>query len=628
MRNRILYSLLVLILISSCKKEKPLPPSPGRMIKEFRLESGQYGNATIYDEDDIFKVLVRVTPETDLSKITPIITISDDATINPASGETIDVSATKKAIYTVTSASGESRKWEIEFQEYSSSISDYDTYSIANGSSVMQIRGDLNFNEKYWNNAAVNVAPAELATSENLNRWQEWDIIHHSTVDGTKFYQLRNLHSGLFLNGIEAGSQVTQNQELKVNIDLQLWRIEESTEAGKYEISNKANGLFLTLSGNTASNFTVTSEPGAGNGKQKWAITKLPKDSYRDGDVTAFFARTTGSVAFDQGTSIPLSDGRVLWVTQDAWYQGSLAPNGNLYGNHFISYTNSIIIQSSIDNWDPKSPMMSRQGASHNIGNVAPIPEGSSRNWIGPGVELGDHVYIHGGEGNGLTATNQAIYKMKINSGTEWNEVERLAIPNMSGQLNIGYAAGMVKANDGYVYAFGDRGAPGSFGYETFLHVARFPQNDPMAWTFWDGTTWATTPSTGTEAVINQGNGTNNVAYLNGKYIHLTMDQGFYCGIPSINMYISTSASPIGPFNNKKLVYSFTEFYKGYNARVYTPIIHAASENGKRELLLTYSINFGACDENGDHIKESDGNYDPYFYRVKGVRIPYDMIGL
>src|SRR5690606_41535844 len=66
--------------------------------------------------------------------------------------------------------------------------------------------------------------------------------------------------------------------------------------------------------------------------------------------------------------------GRVLWVTQDAWHHGSMAPNGNLYGNHFISYTNSIIIQPSIDDWDPNAPMMTRQGAHHNIGNICPIP--------------------------------------------------------------------------------------------------------------------------------------------------------------------------------------------------------------------------------------------------------------
>src|SRR5690606_3157481 len=237
--------------------------------------------------------------------------------------------------------------------------------------------------------------------------------------------------------------------------------------------------------------------------------------------------------------------------------------------------------------------------------------------------------YIHGGEGNGLEDTDQAIYKLKKESGNEWNQVERLAIPGMTGQLEIGYEDGMVKSADGYVYVYGERAKPETFGHNTLLYVARFAHDTPTDWTFWDGTAWSPTPSTTSAAVIDEGNGTNNFACLNGKSLHLTMDQGVYCGIPSVNVYIATSSSPTGPFTDPKLVYSFTEYYKGYNARVYTPIIHTASQNGKNELLLTYSINFGACAENNEgSVKESDGNLDPYFYRVKGVRVPYEMIGL
>jgi len=618
------------MLIASCDKEFETPPHPGRMIKDFKLESGQHGEARIYNEGDVYKVLVNVDADADLTNIIPIITISDEASISPASGEPIDVSATKNVTYTVTSASGVSRQWEVEFRVYSSELTDYDTYSLSttNGS-VIQTAGNADFNEQYWAGATLTVAAAEVAHGENLQRRQEWDLIYSTTENDIRYYKIRNLNSGMFLHGGDSGTPVTQDVELKTNPDLQLWQIEESTEAGKHEIANKANGLYLTLSGTNATGLTVVNDERQGIARQQWALTKLPKDSYRDGDVTQFFARTTGSVAFDQGTSIPLSDGRVLWVTQDAWYEGSLAPNGRLQGNHTISYTNSIIVQSAIDNWDPRSPMMTRQGASHNIGNICPIPEGAGRNWVGPGVELGDYVYIHGGEGNGLEDTDQAIYRLKKEAGTEWNEVERLAIPNMTGQLTIGYEDGMVKADDGFVYVYGERGAPDSFGFNTLLYVARFAQDNPTDWTFWDGAAWASTPSTESAAVIDEGNGTNNFAYLNGKYLHLTMDQGFYCGIPSINMYISTSSSPTGPFTEPKLVYSFTEFYKGYNARVYTPIVHTASPNGKNELLLTYSINFGACDENSENVvKEDDGNLDPYYYRVKGVRVPYEMIGL
>ena len=631
MKQSILSMILGLVLVAACDKQFENPPHPGRMIKDFKLESGQRGIATIHNDGEVFSVLVQVDPKADLTHLIPIITTSDEATISPASGTPIDVSTTKKMTYTVTSASGLSRQWEVEFRVYESAIADYDTYSIATAAGlVLQTAGDQFFNEKYWENATMTVGAAEATTGENLQRWQEWDVIYHSTENDIRYYQLRNLNSGMFLQTADAGLPVTQNRELKTDADIQLWQIEESAETGQYEISNKANGLYLDLSGLTgAGNLTAVATERKGNASQQWTLTRLPKDSYRDGDVTRFFARTTGSVAFDQGTSIPLSDGRVLWVTQDAWYEGNLTPNGRLYGDRFISYTNSFIIQSSFDNWDPQSPMMTRQGAQHNIGNICPVPAGANRNWVGPGVEIGDYVYIHGGEGNGLEDVDQAIYKLKVEAGNEWNQVERLAIPGLSGQSDLSYKDGMVKPNDGYVYVYGERAKPGTFGYNTLVQVARFAEDDPTNWTFWNGTSWSQTPSIEPAAVVNEGNGTNNFAYLDGRYLHLTMDQGFYCGIPSINMYIATSTSPTGPFTEPQLVYSFTEFYKGYNARVYTPIIHTASPNDKNELLLTYSINFGACDENSENIvKEDDGNLDPYFYQVKGVRVPYEMIGL
>lgn len=630
MKFSAIFVLLGLLLVASCTEKLETPAHPGRMIKDVKLESGQRGAATIYTENDVFKVLVWVDQDADLTNITPIITVSDEATISPASGTPVNVSMTNKVTYTVTSASGLSRQWVVEFRVYDSSIADYGTYRIAttNGT-VLQTVGDLSFNERYWENATLTVAGAESAEGENLMRWQEWDLIYESSENDVRFYKIRNLHSGMFLQSASSGDPVTQRLELKADPDLQLWSIEESTEAGKYEISNKANGLYLTRGGSAATSITIVTAEHQGSDRQRWTITPLPKDSYRDGDVTQFFARTTGSVAFDQGTSIPLSDGRVLWVTQDAWYEGNLTANGRLYGDRFISYTNSIIIQSSFDNWDPQSPMMRRPGAHHDIGNICPVPWGANRNWVGPGVELGDYVYLHGSEGNGLEDTNQALYKLTKESGTEWNQVERLAIPGMTGQLNISYEDGMVKSNDGYVYVYGESTKPGTFGYNTLVYVARFSHDDPANWTFWDGSGWASTPSTAQAAVVNEGNGTNNFSYLNGKYLHLTMDQGFYCGIPSINMYISTSSSPTGPFTEPKLVYSFTEYYKGYNARVYTPIIHPVSKNERNELLLTYSVNFGACSENNEAtVKEDDGNLDPYFYRVKGVRVPYEMVGL
>lgn len=630
---RTLLFLLGVLLIVSCKKNNNQPPSPGRMIKGFKLEKGQYGNSVSIDPST-YKVLVRLAKDADLKAIIPIIQISDDATISPASGQPIDVSTNKKVTYTVTAASGQARTWEVEFRVYELAITDYGTYSIASvvNNRVMQVQGDPAFNERYLNNAGIGVAEAQIANGNNLKRWQEWDIIYNSTVSGVKFFQFRNLNSGMFLNASTAqssGEQMRQKNELKTAIDQQLWKIEESTEAGKYEISNKANGLYLTMT-TSGANIKVTQETKANADNQKWQITSLPKDSYRDGEVTNFFNRTTGSIAFDQGNSILLSDGRVLWVTQDAWNQVSLMPNGNLNGNHFISYKNSIIIQPSINNWNPNAPMMTADGRPNGgVGNIIPILSGKTWSWPSAGVQIGSTVYIQNREGDGLGTDNdhQSLFKLTQITPTNWNVVRTTPPGLTASEKIIGYAAGMVKASDGFVYVYGSRSDPNSFGSGSFLHVARFPESDPQNWTFWNGSTWSATASITTPTHINTGLGTNYVAYLNGKYIHLTMDQGFFCGIPSINMYISTSGSPTGPFTARKLVYSFTEFYKGSNAKIYTPLIHTESVNGRNELLLTYSINYGAC-ANNETIKESDGTLDPYYYRVKGVRIPYEMIGL
>lgn len=633
MTKNLLY-FVVLLLLGSCKVDYTLPPNPGRMIKNFQLEAGQYGNASIFSRDDVHQVLVKVTSDANLSALKPIIEISDDATILPASGEIINVSANKTVTYTVTSASGQQREWKVEFAVYDSEISEYDTYSISSilNGRVMQIAGDNKFNEKYLEDAGIDIGNPQIANGENLQGWQEWDIIYHATEEDIKYYKFRNLHSGKFLTaGAAAGEQLKQKRVPTTSLDEQLWKITEINQTGKYEISNKANGLYVSMT-STPDKVFITQEPKGDDDRQKWDIVKLPKDSYRDDDVCHFFERTTGSVAFDQGNSIPLSDGRVLWVTQDAWYQGSMAPNGNLYGNHFISYTNSVIIQPSIGDWSPDAPMMTADGrANGGVGNLIPRYPGKTWSWPGAGVEIDNVVYIHNTEGDGLGSDNdhQSLFKLTPVSSTHW-QTERTTPAGLTASEKImRYASGMVKTNDGYVYVYGSRQLPDSFGFETQLYVARFPQNDPQNWTFWNGSSWLATASTTATAHVNTGMGTNYVSYLNGKYIHLTMDQGFYCGIPLINMYISTASSPTGPFTPKKLVHTFTEYYKGQNARVYTPLIHASSVNGKDELLVTYSMNFGACVETGDGaIQESDGNYDPYYYRVKGVRIPYARFDL
>jgi hypothetical protein len=510
-------------------------------------------------------------------------------------------------------------------------ISDYAIYTFENlsGGKYMEVSGNPLYNEKYSDQRGI-TQYASSVTNGNIDGWQRWHIIYKTTVNNIKYYYIRNVFSGKLLD-VPAGShtsgiQLQQYAEFIFPADQQLWSITATDTDGVYRIINKGSGMAITNAGSSTSNGSAITQETVGTGNnQKWRLVQRNADTYRDDNVVRFFNRNStsqGSVAFDQGTSIPLSNGSVLWVTQDAWDGASLQPNGKFSCNSFFSYGNSILIQPSATNWAPDATInMTRDSSAQNKPRqICDIQSGNTFAWPAHGVEIGGHVYLQCGEGSGLEATNQSLYDLTLKSGSKW-QVKRTLPAGMSGQAAINYSAGMVKAADGYVYVFGTQAT--GFGYTLNVHVARFPVTNPQSWTFWNGSSWVNTPVTGDGARITDGLGTADVAYVNGKYVMVVMDQGFNCD-NTRNIYTATSNSPTGPFTARTQVYTIKEYLYGNYARYYTPAIHPESVNGRNELLVTYCLNFSACGVQ-DCV---DGYLDPYFYRVKGVRIPYTKIGL
>lgn len=360
---------------------------------------------------------------------------------------------------------------------------------------------------------------------------------------------------------------------------------------------------------------------------QTWILTSLPAESYLDDEVTRYFQRNNpalGSVAWDQGSSIPLTwssnNGKVLWVTQDAWDGAKLQSNNMFRCTDFFDYNNSIIIQQNKNDWAPDDPNMTIDSPMGRPKQICSNQPGTHWSWPSNGVEINNKVYMHCGEGVNLTLTNQSIYELTQSTGTHWT-VQRLTPAGMSGQTTINYASGMVKASDGYVYVFGTEGI--GFGYYNNVHVARFHTSDPMIWTFWNGSTWTSTPTPGSGARIAEGLATVAVNYVNGKYVLMTMDNGWSCESPR-NIYMATSTSPTGPFTTRTMVYKINDFMNGQYTRYYTPNIHPHFDNGRNELLITYSVNQSACGVS-DCV---DGYIDPNYYRIRAVRVPYSKIGL
>lgn len=480
---------------------------------------------------------------------------------------------------------------------------EYNTITLQNvqNDQYLEVGGDLLFNEKYKDSATLQQAPT--ATQP----WQKWQLIYQSTASNIKYYQIRNLHSGKLITATDGGFI----QLSAMHGDQQLWKLEPNSD-GYYKIINKANGKVLST-----------------NGEAYWKINMIAAEAYRDDEVVRFFNRNNtsqGSAAFDQGNSIPLTwganKGKVLWITQDAWDGVQLQPNNKFRCKDFHRYSNSVLIQPSKADWYPDHTLNitinnSTSNKPKQVFNIAP---GTTWTWAGPGIEIGDKVYVHCGEGKGLDATGQSLYRLTQNAGLEW--VAERFIPNGLENLKpVIYSCGMVKPGDGYVYVFGKEGI--NYNYASYVHVARFRESSPLQWEYYNGTAWTNKPNPGAAAKIADGKGTVSIDYLNGKYILMTMDQGFNCET-SRNIYIATSSSPTGPFTAPTLVYTIQEYFKGKYARYYTPVVHPEFNNGRKELLLTYCLNFSGC-----QLEPCEGDYmDPYYYRVKGIRVPYAVIGL
>lgn len=519
------------------------------------------------------------------------------------------------------------------------------TFTAMKAAGLLGVSGDIKYNEKYKAGQLMELTPGGPPGSKQIAApWQKWYVRFYETVDQKKYYTILNVFSGQLLscdtaNNASApsgkeGIRPVQTRVSSKPYDAQLWRFVFDPGSKTFVIYNKKSGEMLAAKNKTVQSKAIVTLISNGENKKTtcaaWTLQELPAVPYRDDAVVGFFERSKpflGSVAFDQGNSIPLSwgpnKGKVLWVTQDAWDGQQLKTNGMFDCKDFFRYRNSMILQPSIRDWDPThtfniEKVDSRQHKPKQICDVLPTAEYS---WPAAGIEIGRYVYVQCSEGDGLgPPKSQSLYQLTENDGLNW-QVKRLTPKGMTTEHKINYSAGMVKSPDGFVYVFGFKGT--GYGYSLDLHVARFKPSLPMQWTFWNKSNWQVTPEADSKARIASGKATVSVAYLNGKYILMTMDQGFVCD-SARSIYLATSSSPTGPFTPLKKVYTINEYLYGKYARYYTPVIHPEFNNGHRELLLTYCLNFSGCG-----VPDcKDGYLDPYFYRIKGIRIPYDMIGL
>ena len=335
---------------------------------------------------------------------------------------------------------------------------------------------------------------------------------------------------------------------------------------------------------------------------------------YKDAAFTEFFRRTNGWVAGDGALSVPLSDGRVLWLFGDSFVD-TFDPKTATVPCLF-QVRNTAMVHHKTDLRYART-LVHTNATSRTFFRYA----GGDPYWYWPvnGFQEGNTVYIY-------------LTKLKPGGGLGFETVghawARLGFPELiidgydplPDFKGIDFGCGFVKDTDGvHTYAFGSK----LVKLDSLVYVARFKTADPARdWQYWDGNGWAEDVTKA--AVIGRGAAPSlHVCKVNGKYVLTSSELSVRCD-QGKEIYMSTSERPTGPFSQRKRVFTVDDIVQGHHPFFYLPVAHPEFLDEKRGLLVTYSINgYEPCLTNC-----FKGRMNPDYYRPKAIRVPLELLGL
>lgn len=336
---------------------------------------------------------------------------------------------------------------------------------------------------------------------------------------------------------------------------------------------------------------------------------------YKDGEATNFFKRTEGVIAADGAISIPLSDGRVIWLFGDSFIDHYDSVSKTV--PCIFQVRNSALLQPSNNwQWQQTKILLSKEPGAK--GFLINKPD-STFIWPGCGFQLKDTVYIYCHtmknvkEGLGFGKGGPPVFaKLKF---PELNVVGFSELPDF---YDVGFGNGfIVDSASGYVYAYGSKGK----SLTGNLVLARFTINNPNTnWDVWNGKDWSKDASK--SASVGKMKAVSlHITKIRNKYVAVGSDLSVGCD-QGKNIYVSTSDKLTGPFKLMKKIYTLDDTVQGHYPFFYLPFAHSEFINEKDELLVTYSINgYGLCIEGC--VK---GRFNPEFYRIQAIRVPLKLL--
>ncbi|PWU16371.1 MAG: hypothetical protein C5B50_13715 [Verrucomicrobia bacterium] len=345
-----------------------------------------------------------------------------------------------------------------------------------------------------------------------------------------------------------------------------------------------------------------------------------PLRAYKDTAFTEQFRRSSGWIAGDGALSVPLSDGRVLWLFGDSHLDDIDPANGTMAC--LFQCRNVGLVQGPANTLTTNDLAHARTLAGHGPGFRSWFKNSTNDwFWFWPvcGFQNRDLVYVYlaaftrsgkGGMFDFESTGHDCWGKLKFPS---LEIVGYSELPSFNG---ITFGTGFVQEAD-YTYAFGGKGR----GLAGDLYVARFTTAHPeRGWRFWNGLRWESNV-TNAVAVARGASTSLHVCKVRDRFLLTTSAWSVACD-QGKDIFMATSPDATGPFSKLKKVFTIDDTVDGHYPFFYFPVAHPEFTNSKDELLVTYSINcYEPCIPSC-----KDGRAIPDHYRPQAIRVPLRMI--
>lgn len=345
--------------------------------------------------------------------------------------------------------------------------------------------------------------------------------------------------------------------------------------------------------------------------------------AYFDSTFTGYFRLNSGGWTAGDGTiSVPLPDGRVIWLFGDSYLADVDTSNNTL--PCLFQVRNCMMVQDSVDHSKFKTIIDSTQtGVNRTTFKLR--PNDTTLFWPGHGYVWRDTVYLFLER---YSNSDMGLYYGEYIAKLHFPELHLIGIYPV--QLNTDYFYGRA--------VIPDTSAQMLYIYGNILNwiiwqpvLARCNINHVQGpWEYFNGSGWSASI---TESQIISDSAVSpgfSVFIRNNKYFLVTQQNGYLtCGLGR-EIYSYESSDPQGPFVNRKLLYTEESKFNNRYLLTYNAQAHPFFTQND-ELLIGYNVNDRVdtlppypCPSECVNIWTD--RLDADSYRPKFIRVPMNIL--